>query len=196
MKSKHSQSAIEAVENKKMRLLHGIVKMKGEGKYDLKLPTLNLVGKYGIVKSEYKTTCIVGVPLPEFNYMACVCVPLNQVEEVYDYFYWMGNQMEFHEKLKKVDKELYDTVHKRRDDKLFSDEEWERKGWETISENINEEIEGGSPQHSSSELGRKKNDTKHYKTISNKRSNDSAVSKEDYRKMDIRDQLMALVRDY
>ena len=45
-----------------MKLLHGIVKMKGEAKYVLEFPNLNLVGKYGIVKSEYKTTCEVGVP--------------------------------------------------------------------------------------------------------------------------------------
>ena len=77
MKSKHSHSAIEPVEKKKMTLLHAIVRMKGEGKYDLEHPNLNLVGKHGIVKWEYKTTCEVGVPLPEINYMACVCVPLN-----------------------------------------------------------------------------------------------------------------------
>jgi len=83
-------------------MLHSMVKLKGEAKYDLNVPVTNLVGRYGIVTEEYGTmTCEVGVPLTEIPYMASVCVPRKEVNELMDYYQWMNHELDFHGDLKK-----------------------------------------------------------------------------------------------
>jgi len=112
-----------------MTLLHAMVKLRGKGKYDLDVPTPNLVGRYDIVTEEYGTiTCEVGVSLTELNHMACVCVPRDEVNEIMNYYNRMKYVLDFLGDLKIVDMKLYNTVRRRCEQQVYDDEEWVRKG--------------------------------------------------------------------